>query len=45
MVLTAKCILANKFRIPMIQLTDNMKLNKKEDPGMYALIPLRKGTK
>jgi hypothetical protein len=29
--LTVKWILAQKFGIPKIQFTDNMKLNKKED--------------
>lgn len=36
-------ILANKYRIPMIQFTDGMKFKKKESPSMDALIPLRRG--
>jgi len=32
-------------RIFMIQLTDHMKLNKKEDPSADALIPVRMGNK
>ena len=42
-VLIDKWILAKKFRIPMIQLTDYMKLNKKEGPSVDASIPLRRG--
>lgn len=34
-----------KHRIPMIQLKDSMKFNKKEDPSENASIPLRKGNK
>ena len=40
-VLTNKWILAQEFRIPKIQLTDRMKLNKKEVQSMNASIPLR----
>jgi hypothetical protein len=42
-VLTDKWILDIKFRIPMIQLTDHMKLNKKEGPSVDASIPFRRG--
>jgi hypothetical protein len=35
--------LAKKFRIPTIQLTDCMKLNKKEGPSINTSIPLRRG--
>ena len=43
--LTDKWILAQKLRIPNIQLTDYMKLKKKEDQNVGALVFLRKGTK
>ena len=38
-------ILAPKLRISMIQLTDHMKLNKKEGQSVDASIPLRRGNK
>ena len=38
-------ILAPKFRTPMIQLSDHMKLNRKEGPSVDASIPLRRGNK
>jgi hypothetical protein len=40
-VLTDKWILVHKLRIWMIQLTYYMKLNKKEDQSVDALIPVR----
>ena len=33
------------LRIPIGQLTNHMKLNKKEGPSVYTSIPLRKGNK
>ena len=36
---------AKNFRIPMIQLTEQMKLNKKEGPSVDTSIPLRRGNK
>jgi hypothetical protein len=42
-ILTDEWILAQKFRIPMVQLTDNMKLYKKEEQNVDASIPLRRG--
>ena len=44
-VLTDKWILAQKLRIPMIQLTDHMKFKKKENQSVNASILLRKGNK
>jgi hypothetical protein len=38
-------MLAQKLRNPMIQVTDHMKLNKKEGPSVDASIPVRKGNK
>ena len=40
--LTDKCILDQNLRIPTIQLTDHMKLNKKEGQSVDASIPLRR---
>jgi hypothetical protein len=37
---TDKWMLAQKLRISMIQLTDYMKLNKKEDQSVDASVPL-----
>lgn len=34
-----------KYRIPMIQLKDHMKFNKKKGPSEDTSIPLRKGNK
>jgi hypothetical protein len=42
--LTDKWILAQKFRIPKIQITDHMK-PKKEDQNVDASVLLRRGTK
>jgi hypothetical protein len=42
---TDKGILAQKHRIPNIQFTDHMKVKKKEDQSMDALVLLRKGDK
>jgi hypothetical protein len=39
------CLLAQKLRIPKIQFTDHMKLKKKEDQSMGALVLLRKRNK
>jgi hypothetical protein len=39
--LTSKWILAKENRIPMLQLTALIKLNKKEDPNVDTSIPLR----
>jgi hypothetical protein len=44
-VLPDKWILTQKLRIPMIQLTDHMKLNKKKDQSVDASIPLRRENK
>jgi hypothetical protein len=44
-VLTDMWILAKKFRLPMIQLTDNMNFNKKEDPNVNTSILLRRRNK
>jgi hypothetical protein len=44
-VFTDKWILAQKLRIPTIQLTDHMKLNKKESQSVNASIPLRRRNK
>ena len=44
-VLIDKWILAKKFRIPMIQLTDYRKLNKKEGPSVVISNPLRSRNK
>ena len=33
------------FRIPMVQLTEFMKLNKEEGPRVDSSIPLRRGNK
>jgi hypothetical protein len=41
-VLTDKWILAPEHRIPMIQLIDHMKLNKKEGPRVAASIQIRR---
>ena len=38
-------ILAQKFRIPMIQLRNYMKLNKKDGPNVHSSISLRRGNK
>ena len=43
--LTDKWILAQNFRIPKLQLTDHMKLKKKEDQSMGASVLLRRGNK
>ena len=45
MVYTDKWILAKKYRIPMIQLTDCKKFNKKEGPSEDVSIPFRRGNK
>jgi hypothetical protein len=45
MVLLQKSILAQKFRTPLIQFTDCMKLYKKEGPRVGTSIPLRRGNK
>ena len=39
-----KWILDQKFRIPKIQFIDNMKLKKKKDQNVDALVLLRRGT-
>ena len=44
-ILTAKWILANMFRIPMIDPADPMKLNKKEDTSEDAWILLKRRNK
>ena len=44
-VLTDKCILGKNFRISTIQLTDYMKLKKKEDQSADALVLPRRGNK
>jgi hypothetical protein len=44
-VLTDKWILGKKLRILMIQLTEHMKLRKKEDQIMDASFLLRRGNK
>jgi len=38
-------VLTKKFKIPMIQFTDYMKLNKKKGSSVEAPIPLRKWKK
>ena len=38
-------ILAQNLRIPKIQVTDHMKLNKKEDQSVDASVLLRRGNK
>jgi hypothetical protein len=43
--LTDKWILAQKFRIPKIQLTDYMKLMKKDDQSVDTSVLLRRGIK
>jgi hypothetical protein len=43
--LIEKWILAQKLRISKIQFTDHMKLSKKEDQSMDALVLLRRGNK
>ena len=43
--LTDKWIFAQKLQISRIQFTDCMKLNKKEDQSVGALVLLRRGTK
>ena len=45
MVCTHLCILATKYRIPMIQFTDPKNLNKKESPRKDVWISLRRGNK
>jgi hypothetical protein len=45
MVCTDKWILAKKYRIPMIQLTDCTKFNKKEGLSEDVSIPFRRGNK
>jgi hypothetical protein len=42
---TDRWILAQKLRIPKIQFKDHMKLKKKEDQSVGALVLLRKGNK
>jgi hypothetical protein len=37
--------ISQKYRIPMIQLTDHMKFNKKEGQSVDASIPIRRGNK
>ena len=44
-VLTAKWILGKECGIPMIQLTDHMKLKRKEDQRVDASVLLRRGNK
>ena len=44
-IFTDKWILTQKFWIPKIQLTDYMKLKKKEDQSVGASVLLRKGNK
>ena len=44
-VLTDKWILAQKIEIPKIQLTDHMKLKKKEDQSVNVSVLLRRGSK
>ena len=44
-VLTDKWILDKKLGIPMIQLTDHMKLKKKEDQSVDASVLPRRGHK
>jgi hypothetical protein len=44
-VLTGKWILAQKLGIPKIQFTDQMKLKKKEEQSVGALVLLRRGNK
>ena len=44
-VLTNKWILAQKLGIPKIQFTDHMKLKRKEDQSVGALVLLRRGNK
>ena len=44
-ILTDMWILAQKLRIPTIQLEDHMKLNKKEGQSVNALSPLKRGNK
>jgi hypothetical protein len=44
-VLIDKWALTQKYRIPMIQLTDLMKINKKKDSSVDIYIPLRMGNK
>ena len=43
--LTDKWISAQKLRIPKIQITDHMKLKKKKDQSVGALVILRRGNK
>jgi hypothetical protein len=45
MVLTDKWILAQKFGIPKIQFTDNIKPQKKEDQSVDASVLLRRRNK
>jgi hypothetical protein len=44
-IFTDMWILAQKLRIPTIQLEDHMKLNKKEGQSVNALSPLKRGNK
>jgi hypothetical protein len=44
-ILTDKWILAQKFRIPNIQFTNHMKLNKEEDQSVDTSILLKRGNK
>jgi hypothetical protein len=44
-VFTNKKLLAEKYRILLIQSTTHKKFNKKEDPSEDASIPLRRGNK
>jgi hypothetical protein len=43
--LTDKWVLAQKLQITKIQFTDHMKLKKKEDQSVGALVLLRRRTK
>jgi hypothetical protein len=42
-VVTDKWILGKEHEIPMLQLTDHMKLKRKEDQRMYTLVLFRRG--
>jgi hypothetical protein len=44
-VLTNMWILAEKYRLPMIQLIDCIKFKKKEGPSVDTSIPLGRGNK
>jgi hypothetical protein len=43
--LTDEWILAQKLGIPKVQFTDHVKLKKREDQGVGALVLLRRGNK